>query len=167
MPNTRRLLRREITFESAQEEESNVLHQLDYYDQQTRFFSHLDANRSWMKEVVAHHLGLSSSTVCHVVETRDWLHGSFNVCIPVIVRSRNGKHGNEKRVLIRFPLPYRVGEAFRPGNSDEKIQCEAGTYTWLQENCPDVPIPQLYGFSLSTGESVRLDPPIVALANQV
>ncbi|KAH8425305.1 uncharacterized protein LDX57_003062 [Aspergillus melleus] len=149
MPHTRRLLRQEITFSAAKENESNVLHQLGYYDQQTNFFSHLDANRSWIENVVAHHLGLSS-TMCHLAGQEDWLHGSFNVCIPVVV------HGwNKKRVLLRFPLPYRVGEAFRPGNSDEKIKCEAGTYAWLQGNCPDVPIPQLYGFALSTGETVR------------
>jgi hypothetical protein len=51
-------------------------------------------------------------------------------------------------------LPYRVGEAFRPGNGDKKVRCEAGTYAWLQENCADVPIPRLYGFALSTGETV-------------
>ncbi|KAK1141276.1 hypothetical protein N8T08_009179 [Aspergillus melleus] len=150
MPHTRRLLRQEITFSAAKEDKSNVLHQLGYYDQQTNFFSHLDANRSWIENVVAHHLGLSS-TMCHLTDLEDWLHGSFNVCIPVVV------HGwNKKRVLIQFPLPYRVGEAFRPGNSDEKIKCEAGTYAWLQENCPDVPIPQLYGFALSTSETFTL-----------
>ncbi|OAA37684.1 Aminoglycoside phosphotransferase [Metarhizium rileyi] len=52
-------------------------------------------------------------------------------------------------VLLRFPLPYRVGEAVRPGNSDEKVNGEAAAYAWLQENCPSVPIPQLYGFGLS------------------
>jgi hypothetical protein len=36
----------------------------------------------------------------------------------------------------------------------KKIRCEAGTYAWLQENCPDVLIPKLYGFSLSTAETV-------------
>ena len=27
-------------------------------------------------------------------------------------------------------------------------------YAWLQENCPSVPIPQLHGFALSTGQTV-------------
>ncbi|KAI9721625.1 MAG: hypothetical protein M1828_005116 [Chrysothrix sp. TS-e1954] len=52
---------------------------------------------------------------------------------------------------MRFPLPYKVGEAFRPGNADEKIRCEAGAYAWLRENCADVPIPHLYGFAVSSG----------------
>ncbi|PWY66961.1 hypothetical protein BO83DRAFT_451488 [Aspergillus eucalypticola CBS 122712] len=57
-------------------------------------------------------------------------------------------------MVLRLPLPYRIGEDFMPGNGDEKVKCEAGTYAWLQENCPDVPIPELYGFGLSTGEAV-------------
>jgi hypothetical protein len=138
MLKTRRLLRREITYSAAEEEEVNILHQLGYYDQRAQFFDNLDAKRNWIKAAVAHHLSLTSPAACHVAETEDWLHGSFNVCVPVTV-------DNGKRVLVRFPPPYRVGEAFRPGNGDEKIRCEAGTYAWLQENCPMVPIPRLYG----------------------
>lgn len=55
--------------------------------------------------------------------------------------------------MLRFPLLYRVGDAFRPGKRDEKVRCEAGAYAWLEENCPDVPILKLYGFSTSTGET--------------
>lgn len=84
-----------------------------------------------------------------------WLHGSFNLCIPITVtvnnhnkssRSRRRQQDSSKRVMIRFPLPYRVGEDFRPGNADEELRCEAGTYAWLQDHCPTVPIPRLYGF---------------------
>ncbi|KAL8977811.1 MAG: hypothetical protein Q9205_006466, partial [Flavoplaca limonia] len=53
----------------------------------------------------------------------------------------------EKRVMIRFPLPYKVGEEDFPGNAEEKLRCEAATYVWLQQHCPDVPIPRLLGFS--------------------
>jgi len=73
------------------------------------------------------------------------MHGSFNLCIPVTI-------ANSKLVLIRFPLPYRVGDKARPGNGDEKLRCEAATYAWMQDKCPDVPIPHLYGFALSTGQ---------------
>lgn len=160
MPKTRRLLRgEEITYSVAKELESNVLHRLTYYEQQNRFFTHLSERREWIRTIVAHHLGLKSSAKCHVGEMQDWRHGSFNVCIPVIVDDWNGS-----RVLVRFPLPYRVGEAFNPGNSDEKIRCEAGAYAWLQENCSDVPIPKLYGFALSSGETVgNRKHPVVSL----
>ncbi|PLB49351.1 hypothetical protein P170DRAFT_509909 [Aspergillus steynii IBT 23096] len=149
MPRTRRLLRDEqITYSVAQEQETNILHQLGYPEQQSRFFAHLHARQDWMKAIVAHHLGLHTSAVCHVADEAHWLSGSFNVFVPVTIDGWNGT-----RVLIRFPLPYRVGESVRPGNGDEKIRCEAGTYAWLQENCSDIPIPCLYGFALSTGET--------------
>ncbi|KAL2786374.1 hypothetical protein BJX66DRAFT_328625 [Aspergillus keveii] len=63
------------------------------------------------------------------------MHGSFNVCIPV-------KFIGRPSVLFRVPLPYRVGETNHPGNAYEKIRCELGTYAWLKETCPDVPIPK-------------------------
>lgn len=148
MPPKRCLLRREVTHSDVRDEEFNILHQLGYHAEQSRFFAQLLDQRSWMKTVVAHHLNLPPA-VCHVADMEDWLHGSYNVCVPIDIDSWNGK-----RVLLRFPLPYRVGEAYRPGNGDEKIRCEAGTYAWLQENCAGVPIPQLYGFASSSGESV-------------
>jgi hypothetical protein len=149
MPQTLPLLRgEEITYPAAKEKEANILHQLGYHAQQTRFFAHLRDRQDWITAIVAHHLGLSSAA-CHVATEENWIHGSCNVCIPIIIDG-----WNKKRVLIRFPLPYRIGEAFRPGNGDEKIRCEVGSYAWLQKHCPDVPIPSLYGFALSTGETV-------------
>jgi len=61
---------------------------------------------------------------------------------------------DSQRVLIRFPLPYRVGDKVCPGNGDEKVRCEAATYAWMQKECPSIPIPQIYGFALSTGQCV-------------
>ncbi|KAE8155014.1 hypothetical protein BDV25DRAFT_170329 [Aspergillus avenaceus] len=148
MPKTRQLLQRKITYSDAKTEECNILHQLGYHSEQERFFSHLDGKREWMKAAVAHHLGLKSSAQCQVADTENWLHGSFNVCVPITIDSWDGN-----RVLMRFPLPYRIGESFSPGNCNEKVQCEAASYAWLQKNCPDVPIPKLYGFALSTGET--------------
>lgn len=153
MPETRRLLRRDITYSSAKEEEVNILHRLSYPDRQKEFFAHILKNRNWIKTIVAHHLRLPSIDECHISDDSEWLHGSFNVCIPVTIDNcKKTQSGN--RVLVRLPLPYRVGDVFCPGNGDEKIRCETGTYAWLQDNCPDVPIPRLYGFGVSTGESV-------------
>lgn len=152
MPHSRQLIQRRITYSEANLSDFNILHELGYLPQQVDFFLHLDDKHEWIKTVVAHHLGLKSSSDCHVAGISDSLYGSFNICIPITIDSWHGK-----RILIRFPMPHRVGEIFRPGNVDEKIQCEAGSYAWLQENCPDVPIPELYGFALSTGESVRIN----------
>ncbi|RAK95374.1 uncharacterized protein BO80DRAFT_459816 [Aspergillus ibericus CBS 121593] len=129
-----RLLREEITYSDAKEKEINLLHRLQYPDQQARFFASLDDRRDWIQAVVAHHLSLNSPKTLTVGHPRGGL-------------QRN------KRVLLRIPLPYCIGEAFRPGNGDEKIRCEAATYAWIETNCPDIPIPKLYVFAASTGET--------------
>jgi hypothetical protein len=100
--------------------------------------------------VARHPRGLGSAGTCRVARSDEWIHGNFNLCMPIGLFS----HGNtpDKNLMIRFPLPYRVGEEFRHGNVDEKLRCEARMYAWLQENCPAVPIPRLYGFGFSTGE---------------
>lgn len=159
MAITRRLLREEITYSTAKGREANILHQLGYHDKQTSFFNQLNNSRDWIKYVVAHHLGLGAGSVdlCRVAEVEDWFHGSFNICVPVTIEDETWKREKQGgwHVLLRLPLPYRIGEAFRSGNGDEKVRCEAGTYAWLQENCPEVPIPHMYGFAMSTGETVR------------
>ncbi|KFY46968.1 hypothetical protein V494_00261 [Pseudogymnoascus sp. VKM F-4513 (FW-928)] len=144
---TRRLPREDITYSVAQEREVNVLHQLEYCDKRDKFFDCLYSKRNLMQVVVAHHLG-QLPNACSIADMSEWLHGSFNVCVPVTISTWQGK-----RVLLRFPQPYRVGDSFQPGNGDEKIRCEAGTYAWLNENCAEVPIPRLYGFALSTGQT--------------
>ena len=44
-------------------------------------------------------------------------------------------------MLLRLPLPYKVGETTCPGNANEKIRAEAAAYIWIRDNCPDVPMP--------------------------
>lgn len=148
------LLRGEITYSKARKEEVNILRRLEYHNRQHDFFASLSNNRDWIKDVITHHLGLPSTVLCQVADVEDWLHGSFNVCVPVSIKDWKARKQPGTRVLLRLPLPYRVGEEYCPGNSDEKIRCEAGTYVWLQENCPDIPIPRLYGFATSDGETV-------------
>ncbi|KAI1962487.1 hypothetical protein LOZ58_002829 [Ophidiomyces ophidiicola] len=145
MVKTRRLMRREITYSSAKTNETNILVSLGYYGKLYDFFLHLHRHENLLKQAAAHHLGVNPER-CEVALVTKWLFGSFNVCIPIVIDA-------QKSVLMRFPLPHRVGESFRPGNSDEKLRCEAGTYTWLQQNCPSIPIPRLYGVAFSTGQS--------------
>ncbi|KAK2767839.1 hypothetical protein FQN54_004000 [Arachnomyces sp. PD_36] len=160
MPKARHPLHDDITPVAAKNKEINLLHQLRYRDQKAQFLNSIDGKRNWIKEVVARHLDLKSSHTCHVAGMENWVHGSFDVSIPITI-----ENWQKQGVLLRLPLPYRVGEAFRPGNGDEKIRCEAGTYAWLQENAPDVPIPKLYGFAMSTGETfthVEYLPPLAS-----
>ncbi|KAJ5106263.1 hypothetical protein N7456_002938 [Penicillium angulare] len=144
-----RLLRGDLTYSAAKRRETNILHELTYCEQERKFLLYLYRNRHTIRSTVAQHLG-STAKNCHVTDPVDWLCGTFNVCIRVDVRHDTQP---EKQVLIRFPLPYRIGEQILPGNSDEKIRCETGTYAWLQANCPDIPIPLLHGFALGTGQT--------------
>ncbi|KAE8352430.1 hypothetical protein BDV28DRAFT_125778 [Aspergillus coremiiformis] len=144
MPPSRRLLRGEIELKDALEDEANILARLGYVSQQNKFFSDLETKHmQWIREVIAHHFNSSPSAVI-IAHRKQWLSGSFNVCIPASIPGHSG-------VIFRIPLPYRVGEEINPGNADEKIRCEAGTYAWLEKHCPEIPIPKLYGFGMSTG----------------
>jgi hypothetical protein len=131
-----------MKYEAAKEEDASILHQLGYWDQRIRLFTHLYRNCGLIATIAAHHLGLTSADICHVVDVEDWIHGSFNVCIRIDIDGQGQDAGTQ--VMIRVPLPYRIGENYRPGNADEKVRCDAGTYAWLQESYPSVRIPRIF-----------------------
>ncbi|KAG9250627.1 uncharacterized protein F5Z01DRAFT_629100 [Emericellopsis atlantica] len=148
---TRELLSGPITLSGAKEKGSNVIHQLEYPGLQRAFFQRLQSQCQLIRAIVAHHLGVDPAH-CDVSPPEYWRRGSFNVCVPARVEAPDP--GQPTFVMVRFPLPYRVGETTRPGNADEKLRCEAATYAWLQEHCPSVPIPHLYGVGLATGQQL-------------
>jgi len=154
---TLRTLDGEITLDAALEEEQDMLQRLTYSDKRINFLVYLLDHSAEIEAVVSYHLGLSETGSCHLAPLDDWIHGSFNMCLPVYVK--NWKKRPEKRVMIRFPLPYKVGEDESSGNAEEKLRCEAATYIWIQENCPDVPIPQLWGFAFQDNQCVSLCEP--------
>ncbi|KAF4977275.1 hypothetical protein FZEAL_6163 [Fusarium zealandicum] len=151
---TRELLSGLITLSEAKERGYNVIHRLEYPKLQRAFFQRLQSQRHLIRTIIAHHLGADPAN-CDVSSPEYWRHGSFNVCVPARVDSPN--LGLPIFVMVRFPLPYRVGETTHPGNADEKLRCEAATYAWLQEHCPSVPIPHLYGIGLATGQQTIPD----------
>lgn len=144
------LLNQSIDLSDALENDDNILEQLTYPSQRLDFFVHLYEHRQNIEATTAYHLGISSSA-CQVSEVKEWRHGSFNVCIPIDI---SDGHYAEKRVLIRFPLPYKVGESRYPGNADEKLHCEIAAYLWINQNCPSVRIPKLLGFSFYNNRTV-------------
>lgn len=135
-----------ISLEDALTDDDNILHRLDYPQKKKEFWSHLLSHKSDIEELVSFHLRAKH---CQIANENDWLFGSYNVCIPVYVNPPS-----EKRVLVRIPLPFKIGEANNPGNLDEKLRCEVATYIWIHENCPTVPIPSLYGFAFPDGQTV-------------
>lgn len=152
MPSTLQLVNREpITFESATQTDENIINQSAYVAATTSLYRQLWAERNTISAIVKHHLGLGHLHNCTVERPVQWIRGSFNVCVPVTVAS-----GSEsKRYILRCPMAHKLAEAPYPGTVDEKLGCEVGTYAWMQDNCPDIRIPFLYGFGFSDHRHVR------------
>lgn len=146
------LMRGRITLKDALDEEENMLFPLAYHGQRFDFFVWIHKHREAFSALVSHHLGLSGDETCRFGEVKEWKHGSFNVCIPIYIDNWRKYPG--KRVLLRLPLPYKIGESACPGNANEKLRTEVAAFVWIQENCPDVPIPRLWGFGFPDGQSV-------------
>ena len=151
MPAWLPLLNGRITLTEALEAEDDILQQLSYPEKRLNFFVYLYKHRQDIEAIVSYHLGVSDKT-CRAGEFKEWIHGSFNVCIPIYVN--DPVRYRDKKVLIRFPLPYKVGEPQYPGNAEEKLRCEVATYIWIQSNRPTVPTPYVWGFGFPGGQSV-------------
>jgi hypothetical protein len=142
-------LKGKITYSAAADQEQNVLQQLTYWQKREEFIAYLLQHTQEIEGIVSCYLRLKGTERCHLSPCEDWIHGSFNICLPVYIDNWRKRTGG--RVMIRFPLPYKIGQSNYPGNADEKVRCEAATYAWIRENCPDVAIPYLWGFAFAGG----------------
>ncbi|CAK7236969.1 hypothetical protein SCUCBS95973_009788 [Sporothrix curviconia] len=125
-----------------------------------------------LERLVAQHLGVGAARV-KISHTKMWRQGAFNLAIPVLVFDSKaaaeaardpslqaGMNGDipasvpdsVRRVVLRLPMAAKCAEATYPGSILEKMRCETATYVWMQQHCPDVRIPHLYGFGLPTGK---------------
>jgi len=135
-----------------EDDDDDVLHELSYPQKRREFYFHLLEHRQDIKHLVSFHLGVTRETCKAAKDFREWVQGSFNACIPIYID--DAARIRIKKVFSRFPLPYKVGESQYPGNADEKLRCEAATYIWIQNSCPDIPIPCLRGFGFPYSQSV-------------
>jgi hypothetical protein len=152
MPRTLRLLNRDITLEEALSEDDDILHEISYPQKRLDFYYYLLEHRDDLEQLVSFHLRVPREKCLVARDFKEWIHGSFNACIPVYVDV--SPRFSAKKVFMRFPLPYKVGESEFPGNAEEKLRCEVATYIWIQTHHPDVPIPSLRGFGFAHGRSV-------------
>jgi len=146
------LLRGRITLSEALSKDRDALHELAYTKGRLDFLWDLLEHQPEILETVSRHLGIPATDL-ELPGVLDWKSGSFNYCLPIKI-ARCHHPALPERVIIRFALPYSVGAISFPDGVDEKVRCEAATYIWLQENCPDVPIPRLYGFAFPGTQSV-------------
>jgi hypothetical protein len=167
MPGTLNLLNRNpITYESAASDEDNIISKVADVAHTNTLYGYLWEQRRSIEALTAHHLGLASKDSCLVLDQCTWIRGSFNVCIPVEVKETSGSVSRE--VLMRCPMSHKLAEARYPGTVDEKVSCEVGTYAWMQDNCPHIRIPHLFGFGFSDNRHVSplLDTDIPIICRQ-
>ncbi|KAL8407482.1 hypothetical protein RB594_006343 [Gaeumannomyces avenae] len=142
-----------ITCESALLKQMDILKELQEVAENKSLYEMLWNERQAIEAIVRQHAGANcdpkAEYTCTISPTDEWIQGGFNVCIPVCFGTADGQH--QKQLLFRCPLPYKFPEAQYPGTIDEKVGMEVGAYVWIQENCPDIRIPHLYGFGFSDG----------------
>lgn len=139
------LLKGSITYADAVDEDDNIIQQLRYPLATEQLYERLWDRRETICALTKHHVGLGQRDSCVVSPCSEWLRGSFNVCIPVQVKTGD----SSKRLLLRCALPHKLAESQYSGTIDEKVGCEIGAYAWMQEYCPDIRIAFLYGFGFT------------------
>ncbi|KAL2174969.1 uncharacterized protein P884DRAFT_207378 [Thermothelomyces heterothallicus CBS 202.75] len=147
-PATLDIQGRSMTYEEAVEEEFNVLSRLGYSAALQTLADDLWRHRKSIEALTRHHLGLGKHDTCDVLERRHWIRGGFNICVLLKITSPGRQ---ERKVVFRCAMPHKLAEARYPGTVDEKLGCEVGAYVFMQENCPHIRIPHLYGFGFSDG----------------
>ncbi|KAG5207327.1 hypothetical protein GTR04_6868 [Trichophyton interdigitale] len=134
--------------------EEDMIQTLQYPIKKEDLYFELGQRESEIQAIVASHCGLPSPdcvSVSNPTTGETWHHGRFNLCIPVYVANPGGEEPIP--LAFKLPLPYMVGEEEFPGNAEEKLRTEAATHIWVSQNCPDIPLPKLYGFGLPGGLS--------------
>lgn len=132
---------RDVSFESARYMEEDVSKRIRQHYQTVAAKEQLaqHSERGLISGLVAHHFGINgwfTKKRCVGEPVDNWLRGSFNLCVPVRVGDADGH--SSQRVLLRCPMAHKLS-----GMVEEKMICEVATYIWMQENCPEMPIPRL------------------------
>ncbi|PMD14764.1 hypothetical protein NA56DRAFT_664488 [Hyaloscypha hepaticicola] len=138
--------RKPITYESALNKDSNIIRQAAHLEAATELYQSLWGQRQTIQALVKHHLRLSNRDTVIVNAEDQWIRGSFNVCIPIEVRSTRF----HKKLMFPCPMPHKLAEAKYPSTVDEKLSSEVGMYVIMLFECLDIRIPHLYGFGFLT-----------------
>jgi hypothetical protein len=77
------LLHGNITLSVALIDDDNILQRITYPDQRTQFYDYLYTHRSQIESIVLYHLGYSGTVICKIGDVKEWMAGSYNVCIPI------------------------------------------------------------------------------------
>lgn len=147
------LLRNKLrSFESASEQETNFLHAVRNHTAAEAFKERVWGERAAIEAVVRHHLRLGKNVICRLLPEERWFQGGFNICGIVEVE----EDGAVTPFIFRCPMPHKLAEDRYPGTVSDKVACEAGTYIWVQERCPEIRVPKLYAFGTGNNNHVCL-----------
>ncbi|KAG9257393.1 uncharacterized protein F5Z01DRAFT_694605 [Emericellopsis atlantica] len=133
------------SYEDALDLDDNVIHEKQYLDATTTQAQQLVAERATTKALIRHHLSVAQDARV-VIKYKECRIGTFNICFPVVVEPLDAPC---RRLFLRCAMPHKLGEVRSRGAVDEKMSCEVATYAWMQEHCPGIRIPHLYGFGLA------------------
>ncbi|KAI9163527.1 hypothetical protein HJFPF1_05144 [Paramyrothecium foliicola] len=147
MPHALQLSGRPVTYSEAASMGRDVLNGLELSTEDLPWYHYLWSQQTWMEELLKSQLGLGKKDVCRVPPPGEWIRGAFNVCIPVTVVSGDVV----TKYVIRCPLPHRLVTV-----GGDSMSSEVGAYVWMQEKCPDIPIPRLIGFGFADGRQIVL-----------
>ncbi|KAK6004434.1 hypothetical protein QM012_008296 [Aureobasidium pullulans] len=140
-----------ITESKALDLEIDVIPKLHGRQESDKFRQKLQSSVSHIRELVSRHLQIPQSDFT-IVDPSAWIEGAFNICVGIDIK--NDRHPHLPwGAVIRFPLPFNSGESFAPGTMDEKLRCEAATYIWIRQNCPNIPLPRLLGMGFPGSRS--------------
>lgn len=151
--------RKPITYESALKKDANIISQTAHFQAAEELCQTLWDQKHTIQALVKYHLRLGSRDTCIVKAQDQWIRGSFNICIPVEVRSTRF----HKKFIFRCPMPHKLAEDKYPGTVDEKLSSEVGMYVWMQDRLPHIRIPYLYAFGFSDHRHVSHLYPLMAV----
>ncbi|CAK7231528.1 hypothetical protein SCUCBS95973_007945 [Sporothrix curviconia] len=151
MRETILLEKRETTLAEALKLDEDVPFAVSRVQALRDFEEQLWQRRSSITALVRHHLGLGLGTdgdkdACRVLPQAQWRRGRFNVCVFVSVSVAAG--AAKQIVVFRCPKPHELFSHGTPSGVAEKMASEVANYAWIDEHCPDLRIPHLFGFGL-------------------
>ncbi|CAK7210072.1 hypothetical protein SCUCBS95973_000668 [Sporothrix curviconia] len=131
-----------ITREEALDRKINVVAQFTQYKAVADLKRVWDHQDDWCT-LVAAHVGVQPGRI-QMSHPPAWKRGTFNLVVPMLLKG----DGVPPQVLLRVPMPAKIGEKQHQGSVADKLRCEAASYIWMQRHCPDIRIPHLYGFGI-------------------
>lgn len=84
---TLRTLDDKITLDATLAEKHDMFQRLTYSKKRFDFLVYLHERNAEIEAVVSYYLGLNGKGNCYLALINDWIHGSFNMCLPVYVKN--------------------------------------------------------------------------------